>query len=279
MVTESGRGSQVSTFSERLRARAREINSWLCVGLDPDLAWLPPHLSPDASGVVSFCRDVIDATAEHAVCFKVNFAFFEALGPFGWEALAEVRGAIPAEVPVIADAKRGDIGNTDEAYARAILDVLDFDAVTVSPYLGSDSVLPFASRESKCALALCKTSNSAASELQDLPVDGVPLFMRVARHMLSLECTGEIGLVVGATQPDALRRVRALSSTTILLVPGVGAQGATVQLAIGAGANERGENALASVSRQILCASAGRDFAAAARREAADLARQTRETA
>jgi orotidine-5'-phosphate decarboxylase len=251
------------------------VGSWLCVGLDPDLAWLPPHLPHDASGVSTFCREIVEATGDVAVCFKINFAFFEALGPDGWEALAEVRESVPPAIPVIADAKRGDIGNTDEAYAHGILDVLRFDAVTVSPYLGSDSVSPFAARPGRCALVLCKTSNPGAAELQDLEVSGDPLYLHVARRYLGMEVAGEFGFVVGATQPQALKAVRSLSSDVILLVPGVGAQGATADQALQLGANDAGENALIAVSRQILCASPGRDYARAAATVARELSSVT----
>lgn len=275
MVTDDGASSQTSSFSDRLRSRARQIRSWLCVGLDPDIGLLPPHISPTPQGVADFCRAIVDATGPSAVCFKINFAFFEVLGPDGWRALHQVRSEIPEDIPVIADAKRGDIGNTDEAYARAILDVLDFDAVTVSPYLGQDSIEPFVNRSGKCAFVLCKTSNAGARDLQDLSFDGEPLYLRVARSMLAWETPGEIGLVIGATQPDALSRVRALSEEALFLVPGVGAQGAPAKDALHFGANSRGDNALISVSRQILTASSGSDFAQAATRTATELARRT----
>lgn len=217
----------------------------------------------------------MEATAEFAACFKINFAFFEVLGPEGWRALAEVRAAVPAGVPVMADAKRGDIGNTDRAYARSILQVLDFDAVTVNPYLGRDSVEPFATYPGKAAFVLCKTSNPGAAQLQDLRVDGDPLYIYVAKQVLSWDFPGDLGLVVGATQPDALSRVRTLSDDVVILMPGVGAQGATAPEAMTRGANARGENALCAVSRQILQASPGPDYAGAAARAARELARET----
>lgn len=276
MVTDSDAPCQPPGFAGRVRARARESGSWLCVGLDPDLSWLPAHLPATASGVVKFCTSIVDATAPWAACFKVNFAFFESLGPDGWRALSDVRAAIPRGIPVIADAKRGDIGNTDEAYARAILDLLDFDAVTVSPYLGRDSIAPFASRPGKCAIVLCKTSNPGAGDLQDRLIDGDPLYVHVAHTILSWETTGELGLVIGATQPDALRRIRALSQDVVLLVPGVGAQGASASEARRLAGNARGENALIAASRQILCASRDLDFATAAAGAAAALAAEMR---
>jgi orotidine-5'-phosphate decarboxylase len=251
-------------FSERLRQRARERRTWLCVGLDPDLSLLPSAVARTADGVVTYCREIVATTAQFSAAFKINFAFYEALGPVGWEALRTVRDAIPAEIPVIADAKRGDIDSTARAYARAILEVLDFDAVTVSPYLGWDSVAPFTAYAGKGVLILCKTSNPGASQYQDVPVDGEPLYIRVARGALSLASQADVGLVVGATQPEALRQVRSLSEDVLLLVPGVGAQGASAGEAVALGANACGENALISISREILYASSGRDYAAAA---------------
>lgn len=276
MVTDSRPSSQPLGFARRVRARARESGSWLCIGLDPEVEFLPSHLPRTPAGVTEFCTQIVDATAASAVCYKINFAFFEALGPDGWRVLHEVRSAIPTTIPVIGDAKRGDIGNTDEAYARGILDVLDFDAVTVSPYLGRDSIEPFAARPGKCALVLCKTSNPGAVDLQERVIDGEPLYVHVARDVLSWDTTGELGLVVGATQPHALRRVRSMSADLLLLVPGVGAQGAGAAEATRLAANAQGENALISASRQILYASNGRDFARAAASVAEEIAADTR---
>lgn len=262
-------------FSTRLRQRAREKRSWLCVGLDPSIERLPSGAPPTVEGLIRFCREIVVATANHAAAFKINFAFFEVLGPEGWLALKRVRDSIPSDIPVIADAKRGDIEGTARAYARSIFEVLDFDAVTVSPYLGWDSIMPFAEYAGKCVLVLCKTSNPGSSDLQDLTVDGTPLHLVVARGALSLSARAEVGLVVGATQPRALQQVRALDQDAILLVPGVGAQGASAGEAVALGANKRGENALVSVSREILYASSGDDFAQAAQRMAQNRAEET----
>lgn len=278
MVTYESPMSQVR-FETRLHARALECHSWLCVGIDPDLAWLPAHLPKNADGVVTFARSIIESTAEWAAAFKLNFAFFEVLGAEGWAALEAVRTSIPDGIPVIADAKRGDIGNTDLAYARAILEVLEFDAVTVSPYLGWDSVEPFLAYPGKAAFVLCKTSNPGSGDLQDLPVDGRPLYWRVARGALDLgarpETAGEVALVMGATYPDALREVRTEWPDALFLVVGVGAQGAAAHETARVAANDRGDNALIGVSRQILRASSSRDFASAAGRAAKGLAAET----
>jgi len=278
MVTDSAAKDQIDSFSSRLRIRAEDCRSWLCVGLDPDPATLPPSVPATASGIVDFCRNIIEATSESAACFKINFAFFEALGRDGWAALEDVRRAIPAKMPVIADAKRGDIANTATAYADAILTHLDFDAVTISPYLGWDSLRPFLSHTGKGVFVLCRTSNPGSADLQELQVGGEPLFLRVAREVLALETSADVGLVVGATQPTALRAVRALGEDVILLMPGVGAQGASVREAIDAGANGSRRNALVSVSRQVIFASRSTNYPLAAARAARSLAAQTVET-
>jgi orotidine-5'-phosphate decarboxylase len=267
-------GSLISArFADRLRQRAAERHSWLCVGIDPDLDMLPSTLSRNPSGITIFCRQVIEATSDYAASFKLNFAFFEALGGEGLAVLKHVRNWIPTAVPVIADAKRGDIGNTARAYARAILDVFNFDAVTVSPYLGWDALDPFLEKSGKGIFVLSKTSNPGASDIQDLPVEGEPLYLRVAREALARDGRADVGLVVGATQLEALRRVRALSQEAVILAPGIGAQGGQAANAMAAGANGRGENLLLTASRSILFASDGEDYADAARWEAQAAAR------
>jgi orotidine-5'-phosphate decarboxylase len=179
-----------------------------------------------------------------------------------------VRFAIPRNIQVVADAKRADIANTAQAYAKAIFNVLEFDAVTLNPYLGWDSLAPFLSYEGKCAFVLCKTSNVGAANMQEYVVDGEPLYMSVARQALQTLSSAEVGLVVGATQTDAITRVRALSDDLLLLLPGVGAQGADPGTTVRLGGNASGDNALISVSRDIVFASAGMDFAEAARESA-----------
>lgn len=245
--------------------RAHSVHTWLCVGLDPDLERLPGHLPRSTDGVTRFCLEIVQATHDLAAAFKLNFAFFEALGPDGWLTLEAVRRAIPPDVPVIADAKRGDIPHTSAAYAHSIFDLLEFDAVTVSPYLGWDAIAPFTERPGKCVLVLSKTSNAGGAAFQDLMVGDDPLYLRVAREGLKQETRADLGFVVGATQPAALEAVRALSEDVLLLVPGVGAQGAQATAALQLGGNRAGDNAIVPVSRDILYASASADFAEAAR--------------
>lgn len=268
MVTEEGSLDQ-APFAASVLARAAAMRSRLCVGLDPDPRRLPAGIGPNARDVVRFCLDIVAATSDLAAAFKVNFAFFEALGPSGWEAIAALRAGVPSSIPIIADAKRGDIGNTSRAYAHAILEVLNFDAVTVNPYLGWDSLTPFFDCPGKGVFVLCKTSNPGSADLQDLIVEGEPLYQRVARQAVGLVAPADIGLVVGGTHPEALRRVRTVAPETLLLVPGVGAQGGSAPEVT----KHAGIRILLAVSRDILYASPGRDYVDAARRSAVSLAR------
>jgi orotidine 5'-phosphate decarboxylase subfamily 2 len=253
------------TFTDALQEQSGKKRSWLCVGLDPDLAMLPEGVPRTPEGVLRFCTEIIEATAHYVVAFKMQFAFFEALGPEAFRILKLVRKAVPVEIPVIADAKRGDIDSTSKAYASAILDFLGFDAVTVHAYPGWDSLVPFTSRLGKGVIVVCKTSNAGSSDLQDLEVDGEKLYMRVAREALALDVAADVGLVVGATQLDALRDVRALSEEVIILGPGIGSQGAQITEALAAGANTRGDNLLLAASRSIAFASRSRDYVESAR--------------
>jgi orotidine-5'-phosphate decarboxylase len=239
------------------------------VGLDPELGRLPSPLPRTLGGAVDFCRAVIEATSDHAVAYKIGFDFFEVLGPEGWRALDQVRRAIPNAVPVIADAKRGDLGG------KAVLDVLGFDATTANPYLGWDTITGLAAYEGKGIFVLCRTSNPGSSAMQELRVEGEPLYLWVARHALGVEGRADVGTVVAATELDAARAVRRLSQDTLILLPGVGAQGGQVHEALAAGANRSGDNALVAVSRSILYASPGPDFQDAARQAAEAFAGQS----
>jgi orotidine-5'-phosphate decarboxylase len=269
MVTDLVPENKQGSFGESVRDRAAKIRSWLCVGIDPDVQKLPTHLDPTVDALRAFCEEIVVATSPYAACFKINVAFFEVFGSHGWRALEELRAVVPSGVPVMLDAKRGDIGNTSAAYATALFDHLGADAVTVSPYLGWDSLEPFLSYANRGVFVLCRTSNPGSRDLQELAVDGEPLYLRIARQAIALESPASVGLVVGATQPDALRRIRALDAETVLLSPGVGAQGASAREAIEAGGNAQGDNVLASVSRDILYSSRGPDFAESAARAAA----------
>lgn len=225
----------------------RATGSRLCVGLDP-------HPGRVRGTVLDHCRRVIDATSEHAVAFKPNSAFFEAAGEPGWRDLAAVIAHVPSDRLVILDAKRGDIGSTAEAYASAAFEVLRADAVTVSPYLGGDSVAPFLAQPEHGAFILCHTSNPGAGDLQHLEVGGEPLYLHVARLVATWGAAGNAGLVVGATYPAALAAVRAAAPALPILAPGIGAQGGDLRAALAAGLDESGYGLIVSSSRGIFLA-------------------------
>jgi orotidine-5'-phosphate decarboxylase len=262
-------------FLEKLVTASRRQSSLLCVGLDPEPNRLPAQLRevPVTTAVVRFCHTIIGATLPYVCAYKPNLAFFEALGPGGMQAFQEVLRAIPAHVPVIADAKRGDIGNTARNYASALFDVYGCDAATVSPYLGYDSVAPFLAYREKGVLLLCRTSNPGARDFQDLLVqeengETRPLYEVVARRVQSWNEAGNCGLVVGATYAEELRTIRSLCPGMPILVPGVGSQGGNLEASTAAGVDGYGERAIIAVSRAILYASDGSNYATAAEHEA-----------
>jgi orotidine-5'-phosphate decarboxylase len=269
------------SFLEKLLTASRQRNSLLCVGLDPEPEKLPEIVRGSRSiseATIRFCQEIIGATTPYVCAYKPNLAFFEALGPEGMVVLREVLQAIPAGIPVIGDAKRGDIGSSAARYATALFEVYGFDAVTVNPYLGYDSVAPFLSYREKGVFLLCRTSNPGARDFQDLRVlddDGEvrALYEVVASRTQGWNGAGNCGLVVGATYPDELRAVRALCPNLPILVPGVGAQGGDLEAAIVAGVNARGERAIVAVSRAIMYAGKGRSYAS----EAGEAARQVRD--
>ena len=242
----------MTSFFSRLETRARAINSLLCVGLDPHPADLA---APTAAAARDFCLRLIEATADVAAAFKPNAAFFEQFGAEGVAALRDVIAAVPDEVPVLLDAKRGDIASTAEAYARAAFETLGADAITLSPYLGRDSLEPFLANPARGVFLLCKTSNPGAGDLQDLPLaDRIPtqrLFERVAELARGWNVNDNLGLVVGATHPEALAAVRKVAPDLWILAPGVGAQGGDLEAALNAGLRADGLGLLVPVSRQI----------------------------
>jgi orotidine-5'-phosphate decarboxylase len=258
------------TFLESLVAAGRRNHSLLCVGLDPDARRLPAVSRNQPDPIYAFCMALVEATADLVCAFKPNIAFFEALGPAGLETLRQLIADIPRDVPVILDAKRGDMGSTAEAYAEAVFERLGADAVTLSPYLGGDSLAPFLRQPEKGCIVVCKTSNPGSADLQDLRLaSGQPLYMEVARRARDdWNERGNVGLVVGATYPQELAQVRAACPVLPLLVPGIGAQGGELAAAVQAAVNSDGERAIISASRSIMYASAGADFADAARYEA-----------
>ena len=257
-------------FIEKLTSAARKNNSLLCVGLDPD-----PELMPSKVNVLEFNKAIIDATADLVCAYKLNLAFYEALGDEGLDALKRSVKHIPGSIPVIGDAKRGDIDNTARAYAKAIFANLNFDATTVNPYLGFDSVKPFIQYKDKGVFILCRTSNAGAVDFQSLrcEVEGSHrlLFEIVALKAKEWNIHGNIGLVVGATYPEELKQVRGINPDMPLLIPGIGAQGGDLASAVRYGVNSKGEKAIINSSRQIIYASREKDFAQAARQVASEL--------
>jgi len=255
-------------FFSRLEERARQADSLLCVGLDPHVEELS---EPTADAALSFCLRLIDATADLAAAFKPNAAFFEVFGAQGLAALARVIESIPGDIPVILDAKRGDIASTAKAYAQAVFETLGAQAVTINPYLGYDAVAPFLDDPQRGVFLLCKTSNPGAAELQDLSVGGRLADQRVYEKVASLaqvwNRNDNLGLVVGATHPQALARVRRLAPDLWILAPGVGAQGGDLEAALGAGLRSDGMGLLSPVSRSISRASDPRQTAQGLRRE------------
>jgi uridine monophosphate synthetase len=246
----------METFFSFLEKRVDDCSSLLCIGLDPHVSDLE---EPTAASALHFCLRIVKETSRYAAAFKPNTAFFEFFGPAGWTALKRVIDAIQEEsdrrgsmIPVILDAKRGDIASTAEAYAKSVFEQLGAHAITLNPYLGKDSIEPFLGFPEKGTFLLCKTSNPGASDLQDLPVGGgVSLYVHVAKLAQEWNTTNNIGLVVGATQPEALTRVRAAVPDLWFLSPGIGAQGADLKLALESGLRKDGKGMLINVSRSI----------------------------
>ncbi|MBA01748.1 MAG: orotidine-5'-phosphate decarboxylase [Chloroflexi bacterium] len=236
-------------FGERYLGASYANQSFLCVGLDPI-----PELIPKGVDVREFLRTVVEVTKDLVCCYKPNIAFFEQFGRDGWDILFSTINAIPSEIPILLDAKRGDIGHTADAYAKAIFDELQVDAVTLNPYLGFDSLEPFFSREDRYSFVLCRTSNQSAVDLQDLQVDEVKLYEKVAQLAQSWNTFGNVGLVVGATYPEEAQKVRDICPDQLLLLPGVGAQEGDLELAVQSAVKSDGGGILVNASRGILYA-------------------------
>ena len=257
-------------FNDMVATTAHRNHSLLCIGLDPDPARIPSRFAGEKDPIAAFCAAMIDATADLVCAFKPNSAFFEALGPRGGETLHRVIACVPDGVPVILDAKRGDIGNTAAAYARAAFDELGAHAITLNPYLGGDALQPFLDYADRGCILLCKTSNPGSADLQDLSLaNGRPLYLEVARRaQTSWNHNHNVALVVGATFPAELRAVRDQCPDLPFLIPGIGAQGGDIAATVAAALDARREGVIISASRSVLFASAGDDAAVAARREA-----------
>jgi orotidine-5'-phosphate decarboxylase len=265
----------VSRFVDRLLDSSRQRDSLVCVGLDVDPARIPGELRGRGDWVYEFNRGIIEATADLVCAYKPNLAFYEALGGYGLDALARTMKAMPSGVVVIGDAKRGDIGHTAAAYARALFDVLAFDAVTVNPYLGHDSVAPFLEYSDRGVFVLCKTSNPGSGDFQDLLCDApegkLPLHQLVARRAAGWDTNGNVGLVVGATYPEELATIRGIAPDLPILIPGVGAQAGDLARTVQYGTDAAGELAIINSSRGIIHVSQAADWKDAARQAAAEL--------
>jgi orotidine-5'-phosphate decarboxylase len=261
----------------KLVDQIRSKQSFLCVGLDTDIQKMPAHLSKDATGILNFNKAIIDATHDLAVAYKINTAFYEALGVVGYQALEHTVAYLNAHYPeqfVIADAKRGDIGNTSTQYAKAFFEAMDFDAVTVAPYMGRDSVEPFLQFEGKYAILLALTSNNGAFDFQTLSdVEGQKLYEHVIRTSQSWTHADRLMYVLGATKTDHLAAIRQELPKAFFLVPGVGAQGGDLSAVFQAAANDD-VGLLVNASRSIIFADSGKEFALSARQAAQALQQQ-----
>ncbi|MCB0279805.1 MAG: orotidine-5'-phosphate decarboxylase [Calditrichaeota bacterium] len=261
-------------FIEKLEQRIRHSSSHLCVGLDPDIDKIPDHLPKTIDGLLEFNRQIINATKDYVCAYKPNIAFFEVLGSDGWKLLEEILSFIPDDVITIADAKRGDIGNTALQYAKTFFETFDFDAITVNPYMGLDTLEPFTSYRNKGTIVLVLTSNPGSKDFQQIDLHSEKLFERVARlvnelHQRFHNCM----LVVGATNGQLIKQIRDISPDIYFLVPGIGAQGGNLDEVIGFAGNK----VVINSSRQIIFASTKEDFADIAAIEAKKLRDQINE--
>ncbi|MBK6987528.1 MAG: orotidine-5'-phosphate decarboxylase [Bacteroidetes bacterium] len=256
---------------QQLYEQIQRKKSYLCVGLDTDLNKIPKHLLKLADPIYEFNRQIIDATSEYCVAFKPNLAFYEALGPDGLHSLKKTVDHISPDIFTIADAKRGDIGNTSEMYADAFFNYYNFDSVTVAPYMGKDSVVPFL-KDGKWVILLALTSNSGSMDFQMMEVSSIDhsdtkLFQQVIRHARKWANEDSLMFVVGATHPELFKMIREIAPDNFLLVPGVGAQGGSLKELSETGMNSMC-GLLVNSSRQIIYASSGEDFADKAREQA-----------
>jgi orotidine-5'-phosphate decarboxylase len=262
---------------QKFERRVEAAGSLLCVGLDPELDRIPARFKGEASPLFAFNRWIIEQTHSYAAAYKLNMAFYEFQGSQGiaeLELTMEYLHGEHPDIPTICDAKRGDIGNSNRGYVSSIFDVMGFDAVTLHPYLGKEALAPFLERRDKACIILCRTSNPGAGEFQDLVTGGRPLWETVAmRVSAEWNVAGNCMLVVGATWPEEMRRIRAIAPAIPFLVPGVGAQGGDVAAVVSAGLDARGKGLLISSSRAIIF---NNDPAAAARslRDEIDAARK-----
>ncbi len=256
-----------NTLIQEIKAKS----SYLCTGLDTQIEKLPSSLSKDGKGLLSFNKSIVEKTIPYSVAYKVNTAFYEQYGRKGWEWMEETLSYLPTNTLRIADAKRGDIGNTSTMYAKAFFDAMDFDAITVSPYMGEDSIRPFLEFENKWVICLALTSNAGHSDFQLTEENGKRLYEKVIETVCKWGSEEQLMFVVGATRAEKVAEIRKIIPNHFLLVPGVGAQGGSLKDISAAGLNTDA-GLLVNASRSILYASNGEDFAEAAEKEAQALA-------
>lgn len=259
------------TFIQKLRAIQRRNHSLLCIGLDTDIFQIPEFLLGYADPIFEFNRRIIDATKDLVCAYKINLAFYESIGEHGWYTVHQTLARIPEIIVTIGDGKRSDIGNSAERYVHLLLEDYEFSAVTVNPFMGEDSIKPFLKRRDQCAFILTLTSNDGAKDFQYLKVNGRPLYEKVVEKVKRWNKKKNCGLVVGATKPKELQRIRKLAPDLPILLPGIGTQGGDVEFAVRYGCDQYGELAILTSSREIIYASNDEHFAGAAREKALKL--------
>ncbi len=247
-------------FLEKLDTACQKNNSLVCVGLDVDMAKIPQEKLNNEDPLFNFLKGVVDSTADLVCAYKPNSAFFESLGTYGWETLQKIIEYVPKDIPVILDAKRGDIGNTARAYAKAAFEFFKADSITVNPLMGFDSLEPFLEYKDKGVFILCLTSNPGSKDFQTSNEEN-PLYLQIARKVKLWNRFNNCGVVVGATKPEELKTVRGILDDAPILIPGVGAQGGDLKASVQAGMNHKGLRAIINVSRSVLYASSPRQEA------------------
>ena len=252
-------------FLKKLRSIQRKNNSLLCIGLDTDPTVVPEFLYEYGDPQYEFNRHIIDATKDLVCAYKLNIAFYESVGEHGWYTVHQTLARIPEEIVTIGDGKRGDIASSAERQAHLICEDWEFSGCTVNPYMGKDALEPFMKRRDQCMFVLAVTSNKGSKEFQRLPVRGKPLYEHVVRTARKWNTKKNVGLVVGATRPRELQRVRSLAPEMPILIPGIGTQKGDLESSVRFGCDRRGELAIINVGRSIIYASTGEDFAEKAR--------------
>lgn len=262
-------------FLKKLQNTIAKNNSLLCIGLDTDLTQIPEHLFENQDPVFEFNKEIIDVTHEIVCAYKPNIAFYEASGTDGLHSLKKTVEYVNnkySEIPVICDAKRGDIDSTSEEYAKSLFSFYEFDAVTVNPYLGLDAIEPFLKHKENGVIILCRTSNNSASDFQDLLIDKEPLYIKVAKKVVQWNKTyGNCLLVAGATYPEELKKLREVTKDMFFLVPGIGTQGGILEKVLENGLTKEKSGLIMSISRGIIYLSRGENFAQRAKEKALEL--------